>query len=231
MKPLQLYDAFFCDYPSIVKAGAAATGQNTNDVWSRIYGNNTSWQLTNTDGSVSAVGLTIGNAGYVGATGSWDPMYDYYVYADSGSWYAVTVTNLSEGNYEFYRTCEGLEFSTGRGWSDGGEQLHSQRRDCQSRHSGNQGCSIWRFTNVVIHAGQNAVLTVRPGAAGYAEMAGMQMVETGIPVADNQSVLVSYESSNSIVLAGTNVNGHTLTYAVSNAPTYGTLTGTPPSVI
>ena len=67
-------------------------------------------------------------------------------------------------------------------------------------------------------------------AVGGRAVAVTVQVDPGIPVAFSQSVTTVLNTARSIVLAGSDPNGGTLTYVVTGPPQHGGLSGTPPNL-
>ena len=109
---MQFYSAQNPNGLGVAKVGLAAIGQTTNDYWNGVSRDGTSdvdWlsyvsvnNLTNADGSVSAVGLSLANAPGAWNNGVADAMYSTYLYPFNGGNLTVTLTNLPAGSYEFY---------------------------------------------------------------------------------------------------------------------------------
>lgn len=72
-------------------------------------------------------------------------------------------------------------------------------------------------------------LTATNNIGGRAEAVTIQ-VDPGIPTANSQSVTTLVNTARSLVLAGSDPNGGTLTYAVVSQPQHGGLSGTAPNV-
>jgi hypothetical protein len=98
-----------------------------------------------------------------------------------------------------------------------------------------EGLQYALFRAVTVASGAIVTLTSRPGSGGYATIAGIQIAGTiptnHPPVANNQNVLVSQDGTKAITLAGSDVDGDTLTYAVGAPPAQGSLSGTAPNLI
>src|SRR5438552_17719296 len=96
---------------SSAKVGFAATGQSAADFWNlysrddgsggyRSFGaaNNLKWS----DGTVTAMSVTVSNAPGAWHNGAADPMYDVYLYPFGGGNITATVRQLPAGRYDVY---------------------------------------------------------------------------------------------------------------------------------
>jgi len=176
----------------------------------------------------------VANAPGAWGNGSSDPMYNSYIYPFNGGNVVLTVTNLPTGQYDLY--VYGID--------------SSYQVDVGAGHYGVKSLGnapvvnpvVWQegvqyvvFRNVqVLNGGPAAVLTVLPGSGGYATLSGIQLASVSAmnhaPTANSQSKVVDQNSTNSIVLTGSDLDGDALTFTVLGLPTHGSLTGTPPNL-
>ena len=218
-----------------IKTGFAAIGQTANDYWngcSRDGASSTDWlnfvtvnNLTNADGTVSAVGLTLANAPGAWGNGVADAMYDSYLYPFDGGNLTVTITNLPVGSYDIYIYGHG---STQGGYHDlnGVYQLTSGGVDYGTLSTATNGTgwdsTLWlegqqyvMFRGVTVNSSaQPVVVTGLPGIGGEALIAGMQIAPAA-PIIPTAPVILNQPMSRS-VFAGANA-----TFSVGAA-------GTPP---
>ena len=195
------------------KTGFAASGLTTTDFWNTCAaatinaGGQGSGGVSNlkfVDGTASGAGLTVANAHGAYGNGASDPMYGSYLY--SAGTITVTVTNLSEGVYDFYLY--------GHGNVDNQNSVFQLTVGSQSYGSeattNGPGwlSSIWQegvqyveFTDVIVTTGQTITVTVEPGASTLAVLSGLQMATVILPTnsppliinTSNQFVNVNHE--------------------------------------
>jgi len=165
------------------KVGFAATGQTTNDFWNfytRDDGNGgwrTSFNLPNlafVDRKASGVGLTVDNAPGAWGNGSYDPMYYGYIYPFSGN-ATVTLTNLPAGSYNFYVYSQDGNYDLDVGGSFIGNLTTSDMPLSSNPPVWTSGVQYAEFTSVSVGSGDQVVITVKPGTAGYAIIGGLQI--------------------------------------------------------
>ena len=97
------------------KTGMAATGIGTNDYWNAyrhyeprftpgmpLVANGKLDKLKLADGTESAISLSVSNAPGVWGNASGDPMFDTYMFNDSGSNITILIRGLTPGSYHFY---------------------------------------------------------------------------------------------------------------------------------
>ena len=165
------------------KVGLAAAGLGTNDFWNfytrddgvggwRTFGSLSN--LKNSDGSVTAAGLTVNNAPGAWGTTSTDPMYVAYIYPFDGGNVTVTITNLPAGTYDLLPYSPNGNFTLAVGASN------YPTRTCIENPVINPpvwqaGVQYVRFTNIVVSTGQPLVLTVHPGIGDGALISGLQL--------------------------------------------------------
>ncbi|MFM2083178.1 MAG: hypothetical protein RL380_1869, partial [Verrucomicrobiota bacterium] len=168
------------------KVGLAAVGQTTNDFWNfytrdngtggyRIYGTVTN--LRAADATVTMAGLIVSNAPGATTGASTDPMYSVYLYDLNGQPVVVTVTNLPAGQYDVLPYGADGNFEVTVGSTSYGVKT-SREYPLTNPPVWTEGIQYARFQNVLIGAGQPLVLTVRHGLDGYAQLAGLQIVES-----------------------------------------------------
>jgi hypothetical protein len=166
------------------KKGFAATGQTTNDFWNFYTrddgagGWRTSGAITNlayVDHKASSVGLTVNNAPGAWNNGSSDPMYGGYIYPLSGTNATFTLTNLPAGNYNFYLYSQDGNYDLTVGGSFIGNRTTSDMPLSSDPPIWQSGVQYGLFSNISVSSGQSVVVTVKPGVAGYAILAGMQI--------------------------------------------------------
>ncbi len=198
------------------KTGFAATGVTSNDYWNAFPPN--SGVLNNMefmDGTPSGAGVTVpwGLQNYY--NGASDPMYGPYVYA-GGDNIPVTITNLAPGTYDFYLYGHGNAnaynsvFQMDVSYLSYGNEATTNGPGWLSS-TWKEGVQYVEFTNVSVDAGQTVMITVEPGAGGYAVLSGLQIVPVGPPspraaiVTQPVSEIVEETSSPtfSVVAAGT----------------------------
>ncbi len=165
------------------KQGAAAVGK-TSDFWNyytrdEAGGWRTSGVLTNltlAGGTASQIVMSVDNAPGAWSTGSLDPMYREYIYPFSGI-ATVTVSNLPAGRYDLYVYSHDGNYQLTAGGADFGS------RSC--RDTNPTGIPVWqegvhyvRFAGVPVRADGSMVLTVRPGADGFAIISGLQIAQS-----------------------------------------------------
>ena len=201
------------------EVGPAATGQSANDFWnyySRDNGHG-GWltfgaisNLSQADGTATSVGLTVANAPGAWGNGSSDPMYNTYIYPFSGN-AIVTVTNLPVGQYDFYIYSQDGNYDVAVGSADYGVQT-THDSPVTSPPVWAQGVQYALFQSVAITTfGQEVVIAVRPGVAGYAIISGLQITTASGPTAPK--IVVQPQSQTAAV--GNNV---TFTVGASGTP-------------
>lgn len=166
------------------KAGFAALGQTTNDVWN-FYSRDDGaggWRtfgvlsnLKTVGGTVTPAGLTVANAPGAWGNGSPDKMYDDYIYPFNGGNVTVTVTNLPAGQYDVLAYANDGNFELAVGGYTYGTRTSLDVAPTNSPVVWTAGVQYARYTNVSVTAGVPLVLTVRPGIYGYAIISGLQL--------------------------------------------------------
>ena len=174
------------------KQGAAAVGK-TSDFWNyytrdEAGGWRTSGVLSNltlANGTASRIVMSVDNAPGAWSTGSLDPMYREYIYPFSGV-ATITVSNVPAGNYDLYAYSSDGNYQLTAGGTDFGS------RSC--RDTNPTGIPVWqegvqyvRFAGVALQAGGNLVLTVRPGADGFAIISGLQIAQAAATALSSES--------------------------------------------
>jgi len=165
------------------KVGPAATGESSHDFWnyySRDDGHG-GWlsfgglsNLSQADGSVTSVGLTVDNAPGAWGNGSSDPMYATYIYPFGGN-ATITITNLPVGQYDLYVYSQDGNYDVTVGSVDFGIQT-TLDVPVTSPPVWGQGVQYALFQGLPVNtAGDPVVVTVRPGVYGYAIISGLQI--------------------------------------------------------
>ena len=167
------------------KVGLAATGQTTNDFWNfytrddgaggwRTFGALQNLKLVN--GAATTIGLTVANAPGAWGNGSSDGMYNDYIYPFNGN-VTLAVTNLPTGQYDLYAYSQDGNYQV-TGAADYGIKT-SQDSALISPPVWKSGVQYALFQNVTVtNSTQPVLLTVRPGAYGYAIISGLQIAKT-----------------------------------------------------
>ncbi|HXC97734.1 MAG TPA: hypothetical protein VN048_00225, partial [Verrucomicrobiae bacterium] len=179
-----------------VKTGFAAIGLTTNDYWNGCSRDGASGNylnyvalnnLTNADGSVTGVGLSLANAPGAWDNGVADAMYNTYLYPFNGGNITVTLTNLPDGTYDIYVYGHG-NVQGGMTGLNGVYQLSSGTNNYGTQSTATSG-TAWDSTNwqvgqqyvlfsgVTVAGGQPVVLTGLPGVSGEALISGMQITQ------------------------------------------------------
>jgi len=222
------------------KTGLAAVGKTAQDLWN-FYSRDISagvWKhdgsfenLQDSGGAATGVGLVIANAPGCWANGSFDAMYNTYVYPfDSGN-VRVTLTNLPPGLHDLYVYSYDGVLQVSVGAADHGTVITGE--------SSVANPPVWRerqqyaaFRNLFVGPGQSIAITVRPGVFGYSVISGLQLVTVDqTPLAHSQSLNLSEDESAPVMLGGSDPDGDSLTVAVISGPTNGTLSGTAPNLV
>ena len=109
-------------------------------------------------------------------------MYNDYIYPFDGGNATITLTNLPAGHYSVwaYGSDGNYEITVG-GISYGVH--HSYEYPVINPPVWMEGVQYARFVNVIVTAGQDLVLTVRPGASGTAVISGLQIEQSAPPIA------------------------------------------------
>jgi hypothetical protein len=123
--------------------------------------------------------MTIDNCPGAWGSGSPDPMYHDYIYPFSGNG-TITLTSLPAGKYDLYAySADGNYEITVGALSYGIKTTRDQ--PLMTPLVWTEGVQYARFANVEIGAGQDMVLTVRPGLDGTAMISGLQLVAVPEP--------------------------------------------------
>lgn len=183
------------------KAGPAATGLGTNDVWNpyRHYqprfvpgmppvpdGRMENLRLS--DGTATRVAVAVTNAPGVWGNATGDAMLDTYLFASNGGNMGVVLTGLEPGRYHFFLY----------GWAAADvapEQNSVFSLHCGTNHLGPaaaSGAAGWQagrpwqeraqhvvFRDVAVGAGEAVTIEVAPGAGGIAVLNGLQVLSRG----------------------------------------------------
>src|SRR5881394_2956294 len=189
------------------KVGPAATGQTAHDFWNyytrddgqggwRTFGELSN--LSQADGTVTSVGLTVVNAPGAWGSGSTDPMYSAYIYPFGGN-ATITVTDLPVGQYDVYVYSQDGNYQVVMGGDDYGVQT-SQEVPVVNPTVWHQGVQYALFQSVSVSSpGEPMVVTVRPGVAGYAIIAGMQIATSSSAPLHIPPSIVSQPASQSVI--------------------------------
>ncbi|MFC1857397.1 DUF1566 domain-containing protein, partial [Thermodesulfobacteriota bacterium] len=106
---------------------------------------------------------------------------------------------------------------------DGGKTYESITNSTE-----NDGNYDWTITGP---ASVNCMLKIEPlNYPSKVTIQGLFTIANQPPIADEQSVSTDEDVPVNITLTGTDPNGDPLTYSITDQPTYGTLSGTPPNV-
>jgi hypothetical protein len=219
---LALINVDFAANPDDPEVGYAAFGKATNDYWNPYgYLGGGIANLDYSDGSVSPIGLIVGNGtGQWGITGLSDSMFSSYMYVDGGS-VTVMLTNVPAGFYTFYiyghgaaddqngiydLTAGNVDYGTestvdGPGWNT---------------DLWEEGMQYAVFTNVLMTNPVGTVtLTASPSAGGYSMINGMQIVTTagaGPPAIVVEPQSESAPTGSSIAISVTATGGIPMSY-------------------
>jgi hypothetical protein len=198
IKPVKgLIDVVFTTLSTTEKRGFAAVGVTSNDFWNTCtvaigYYAFVPLTLTNiefADKSASSAELTISSGYYTqnvgaGYNGSLDPMYGVCLLDFAGS-IAGTLTNLSEGVYDFYLY--------GHGGSDSQNSLfqlavnsHHYPPEANTDAPGWQS-PVWQvgvqyveYTNVVVYPNDEVIFSAGPNASYYSLLSGLQITPANV---------------------------------------------------
>ena len=176
-----------------VKTGPAAYGLATNDVWN-LYsrddghgGYKVAGALTNltlSDGTIGAAGLTVTNAPGALGNGYPDAMFGTYLYNFDGADLTVTVTNLPAGTYTLYAYGHGEQdtfnsaFKVTAGGVDYGVAKTATNASWKSL-TWIEGAQYVKFANIVVPGGQSLVLTASHDGVYTPIINGLQLVRSG----------------------------------------------------
>jgi alpha-tubulin suppressor-like RCC1 family protein len=193
------------------KVGFAAIGQTANDFWNYysrdLQGSSGAIvNLAMADKTITPVGLAVDNGRGVACSGSYDPMYDCYIYSGYQTSLTITVTNLPTGSYRVlvYSPQGVVSLSVG-GFAYG-------NRGCYD--STPVGVPVWtegvqyaQYTGVPVTNGQSMILVMHPvGPNLYGKLAGLQIMQLApIPSIVQQpenELVISGGSASFTVLAG-----------------------------
>jgi hypothetical protein len=237
-----LIDVDFGGGSSTAEIGPAAIGHGPADYWNYYTRNdaNGSWRsfgaltnLSSVEQVPTGAGLTITNAPGAWGNGSADEMYNSYDYPFDGGNVTVVVTNLDAGAYDVY--VYGIDSSyeiSVAGSTYGVESLPAG--PVTNPAVWQEGLQYVVFPSVKVNPDDSITLTVRPGSAGYATIAGMQIAGSVAtnhpPVARAQNVVLPQDSGRSVTLTASDLDRDALTYNVLTQPAHGSLAGTPPDL-
>lgn len=238
-----LIDVDFGGGSATTEQGPAATGHSIADFWNYYTRNDgqggwrsfgTLSNLMSVEGAATGAGLTIANAPGSWGSGSADDMYNSYNYPFDGGNVTVTVTNLAPGAYDFYVYGIDSTYELSVGSENYGTKP-LPAGPIVNPVTWQEDLQYVRFQSVLVANDATATLQVRPGAGGYATIAGLQIaavVPTNhAPVGSAQSVTVSENSAQAITLTGRDPERDPLTYSLVSQPGHGLLSGTPPSLL
>ncbi len=124
-------------------------------------------------------------------------MYSVYLYDLNGQPVVVTVTNLPAGQYDVLIYGADGNYEIAAGATSYGIKT-SRENVITNPPVWIEGVQYARFQNVVITAGQPMVLTVRHGLDGYAQLAGMQIMESPL----RAPTITSQPTSQSVFIGG-----------------------------
>jgi hypothetical protein len=181
--PAALIDVSFAG-----KTGYAATGISTNDFWNTdglilVFPGYASGIFPNpkfVNGAASTAGINVG--GVVGAynNGASDPMYASYVYANEGDDLTVTITGLNMGVYDFFvyghgdYAAQNSTYQITGGSPNSVSETTTTNSDWMSA-IWQEGVQFVEFTNIIVYSGEPIIITVEPGASGWAVLSGLQI--------------------------------------------------------
>lgn len=164
------------------KTGPAAIGRSGEDFWN-TYGNSTGpMNLLWSDGSASPAKLSIGAISGPWYTYSADPMLQSFIHNGSSDLVAH-ITGLPPGSYAFYVYAHGQPPTDNStvilqvGSANNGSKSTSSAPDWM-KAEWTENSQYVRFADVSIVAGQEAVVTSKPGVGGLAVLNGLQIVRT-----------------------------------------------------
>jgi hypothetical protein len=170
------------------KSGLAATGRTPSDFWNLYTRDGQGgWlsfsglaNLKSVEGSSTLAGLTVANAPGQWGNGSADPMYNTYIYPFDGGNITLTVTNLDTGAYDFYLygLDSSYELRVG-GLNYGTKPLPNG--PIVNPVVWQENLQYALFKTVQVTNGSSVVITVHPGAGGYAALCGMQVAQVDAP--------------------------------------------------
>ena len=101
-------------------------------------------------------------------------MYYGYIYPFSGN-ATVTLTNLPAGSYNFYVYSQDGNYDLDVGGSFIGNLTTSDMPLSSNPPVWTSGVQYAEFTSVSVGSGDQVVITVKPGTAGYAIIGGLQI--------------------------------------------------------
>lgn len=196
--------------PTSYKSGAAAVGQTAADFWNALscpgQYSATLPNLKTAWFGATAVGLVVNNTPGTWALGSLDPMYDGYMYPSYGQNGTLTLNGLTPGKYDVLLYGYDGNYSVTVGGTSYGNH---QNRDWPLSNvlEWTEGKQYSRFPNVSVNSGQSLVVTLRPGADGYAVISGMQVLYVPDPplvvtAPANQTVMEGSRATFSVGASG-----------------------------
>jgi hypothetical protein len=179
---ITLIDVAFTYQTITSETGPAAAGIATNDFWNTYVLHAESLpNLKFVDGTPSAAGLTVTNDLNAYSDSAADLMMRYYLY-NAGNM-TITVTNLPDGEYDFYIYGLGLSYSSQYALSIGNETLPPKATSIHAVNQGwfwQSGAQYVEFANVEVTGGQAVVITAEPSDSQYAVLCGLQISEAGL---------------------------------------------------
>ncbi|MBM3878200.1 MAG: hypothetical protein FJ387_00510 [Verrucomicrobia bacterium] len=183
------------------KAGFAATGQSTNDLWNAYSHYQPRFQpgmalvadgrlegLRLADGSATPVVLALTNAPGVWGNATGDAMLDSYVFAPNGSNIVVQLTGLDPGRYHFYlygwaaadaAREQASTFLLRTGTNVFGPYPASGAAGWRAIEPWREGAQFVVCRDVLVEPGAVVVIDVLPGPGGVAVLNGLQILSRG----------------------------------------------------
>ena len=238
---LPLIDVDFGAGTSTTEIGPAAIGHSSTDFWNFYTrddgqgGYLTFGALSNlktVEGVTTSAGLTVANAPGAWGDNSSDTMFNSYLYPFGGN-ATINITNLPAGSYDLYVYGPDGTYNVKVGATDYGTRV-TTNAPIVNPVVWREGVQYVIVPNLPVAGGQTITLIVMPGVSGYATISGLQIVSvTGVnhaPVANSQTIFVAQDSTNTITLTGSDLDGDSLFYNLASFPAHGSLSGTPPNL-
>jgi hypothetical protein len=188
------------------KTGVAAGGRGAQDFWNLyshydpryvpgmpLVTNGALENLKLSDGSPSAISLTLSNAPGVWGNTTGDAMMDGYVFGPNGGTLVLTLQNLGTGRYQFYLYGHGDPdvlpeqcslFRLRSGTNDLGPLATLGSARWQTGMPWQEGRQYVVFRDVGVASNQPVVIEITPGAGGYAVLNGLQIWNRGTSPTD-----------------------------------------------
>lgn len=217
------------------KRGPAGTGTATNDFWN-LYAHYTPRltpgmapvpdgrldALKLSDGTPTAVSISVSNAPGVWGNTSGDPMFDTYIFAQNGSNITVTLSGLEAGRYHIYL------------YSHADADVSGPQASIFTLRSGTNvfgpvaslGAQGWKtnqpwiernqyvlFRDIPVEVGKALLIDVAPGVNGVAVLNGLQILSRGTSPPKLPAALVKVSGpTNPPPYAATNIIVHEVRY-------------------